>query len=79
MNRRNQYGGVVGFPVWKNNIFGFLSFNQKRESGALNYRRDILTQAERNPANWFLKAPANNTPANRAFIQSVVNRFPRGT
>src|SRR5262249_12825738 len=32
--------------------------------------------SERNPNNWFLQTPANNTPANRAFIQSVIDRFP---
>ncbi|MEO7659619.1 MAG: hypothetical protein ABIV48_08390, partial [Pyrinomonadaceae bacterium] len=31
---------------------------------------------ERNPANWFQVSPANDTPANRAFIQSVFARFP---
>lgn len=76
VNRRNQYGGVVGFPVFKNRLFGFVSFDQKRESGDLNYRRDIFTQSERNPANWFNRTPANDTPQNRAFIQSVVDRFP---
>jgi Carboxypeptidase regulatory-like domain len=76
VNRRNQYGGVVGLPIFKNKFFGFFSFDQKRESGALNFRRDIFTAAERNPANWFLKAPTNNTPGNRAFIQSVIDRFP---
>lgn len=76
VNRRNQYGFVVGFPVLKNRLFGFLSFDQKRESGALNYRRDIFLASERNPANWFLRTPANDTPANRAFIQSVIDRFP---
>jgi hypothetical protein len=76
VNRRNQYGGVAGFPIFKNRLFGFLSFDQKRESGDLNYRRDIFTAAERNPANWFNVNPANDTPINRAFIQSIINRFP---
>ncbi len=79
VNRRNQYGGVVGLPIFKNRFFGFFSFDQKRETGALNYRRDIFTAAERNPANWFTVTPANNTPANVAFIQSVINRFPNVT
>jgi hypothetical protein len=76
VNRRNQYGAILGMPIFKNKLFGFFSFDQKRETGALNYRRDIFTATERNPANWFLKAPTNNTPANRAFIQSVIDRFP---
>jgi hypothetical protein len=75
VNRRNQYGFVTGFPIFKNNLFGFVS-DQKKESGALNYTRDIFTAFERNPANWFATTPANNTPANRAFIQSVIDRFP---
>ncbi|MFN2393281.1 MAG: carboxypeptidase regulatory-like domain-containing protein [Pyrinomonadaceae bacterium] len=76
VNRRNQMGFVVGFPVLKNNLFGFVSADWKRESGALNYTRDLFLASERNPANWFAQTPANNTPANRAFIQSVVDRFP---
>jgi hypothetical protein len=79
VNRRNQYGFVAGFPVFKNKLFGFISFDQKRESGELSFRKDIFTATERDPANWFKKAPLNDTPANRAFIQSVVDRFPNVT
>jgi hypothetical protein len=73
--RRNQFGGVVGFPIWKNKFFAFLSADHLENSGANTYRRDVLTAAERNPANWFTVTPQFDTPANRAFIQSVVDRF----
>ena len=76
VNRRNQYGFVTGFPVIKNNLFGFVSADWKKEGGALNYTRDVFTANERNSANWFATTPANSTPANRAFIQSVIDRFP---
>ncbi|MGI8639277.1 MAG: carboxypeptidase regulatory-like domain-containing protein [Pyrinomonadaceae bacterium] len=76
VNRRNQFGFVTGFPVIKNNLFGFVSADWKKQSGALNYTRDVFTASERNPANWFATTPANNTPENRAFIQSVIDRFP---
>lgn len=76
VNRRNQFGFVTGFPALKNKLFGFVSADWKRESGALNYTRDVFLASERNPANWFATTPANNTPANRAFIQSVIDRFP---
>lgn len=76
VNRRNQFGFVAGFPVIKNNLFGFVSADWKKESGALNYTRDFFLAAERNPANWFAQTPANDTPANRAFMQSVINRYP---
>lgn len=75
VNRRNQFGGVVGFPVWKNNLFGFLSVDEVRNSGDGNFRKDVFTVAEHDPANWFNQTPANNTPGNRAFIQSVLDRF----
>ena len=76
VNRRNQFGFVAGFPVFKNNLFGFISADWKREGGALNYTRDLFLPNERNSANWFANTPANDTPVNRAFIQSVIDRFP---
>lgn len=84
VNRRNQFGGVVGFPIVKNKLFGFLSLDHLENTGALNFARDVFTVAERNPANWFqFAAPAGSppgfgrydTPGNRAFIQSVIDRF----
>lgn len=74
--RRNQYGGVAGFPIFKNRLFGFVSIDRTENSGANTYTRDLPLPFERNPANWFLTTPANNTPANRAFIQSVFARIP---
>jgi hypothetical protein len=73
--RRNQFGFTSGFPVFKNRLFGFVSADHTENKGANNISRDVFTAAERNPANWFLQTPANDTPANRAFIQSVIDRF----
>ncbi len=75
VTRRNQFGFTSGFPVFKNRLFGFVSLDHTENSGANNISRDVFTAAERNPANWFLQTPANDTPANRAFIQSVMDRF----
>lgn len=75
VTRRNQFGFTSGFPVWKNRLFGFVSADHTENTGANNFNRDVFTVAERNPANWFLQTPANDTPANRAYIQSIVSRF----
>jgi outer membrane receptor protein involved in Fe transport len=75
VNRRNQFGFTAGFPIIKNNLFGFVSFDRTENTGANNFTRDVFTLSERDPANWFRVTPANDTPANRAFIQSVVSRF----
>jgi hypothetical protein len=77
VNRRNQFGGVVGFPIWKNKFFGFLSLDHVENSGKANYSRDVFLLSERDPANWFTQpqSAAHDTPENRAFIQSVLDRF----
>ncbi len=72
VNRRNQYGGVVGFPFLENRLFGFLSFDQTRQTGGGTYTRDLLLPNERAPQ----LSAANDTPANRKFIESVIARFP---
>lgn len=73
--RRNQFGFTSGFPLWKDRLFNFSSFDHTENTGANNFNRDVFTLAERNPANWFKQTPANDTPANRAFVQSVIDRF----
>lgn len=76
VNRRNQFGGVVGFPIWKNKLFGFVSIDHLENSGALGFTRDVPTPLERDPASWFQHPThAFDTPGNRAFIQSVMDRF----
>jgi hypothetical protein len=75
VTRRNQFGFTSGFPVFKNRLFGFVSLDHTENSGANNISRDVFTVAERNPASWFLQTPANDTPSNRAFIKSVIDRF----
>jgi hypothetical protein len=76
VNRRNQFGFTAGFPVIKNHLFGFVSLDRTESSGSNVYTRDIFLPSERNPANWFKQTPVNDTPANRAFIESVLARFP---
>src|SRR5215213_6921322 len=75
VTRRNQFGFTSGFPIFRDRLFGFISFDHLENSGANAYNRDVFTLAERNPANWFQQTPANNTPANRAFLQNIIDRF----
>src|SRR5215217_5783818 len=75
VTRRNQFGFTSGFPVIENRLFTFVSLDHTENTGANNISRDVFTLAERDPANWFKQTPANDTPANRAFIQNVIDRF----
>ena len=75
VTRRNQFGFTSGFPLFRDRLFSFISLDHTENSGANAYNRDVFTLAERNPANWFKQTPANDTPANRAFIQNIMDRF----
>jgi outer membrane receptor protein involved in Fe transport len=71
-NQRPSYGGVVGFPIVKNELFGFASFEHGRRSGQGTYVRDIFVPAD-------LSGPrlsrGNDTPANRAWQDAILARF----
>lgn len=75
VNRRNQFGFTTGFPVLKNKLFGFVSADRVEDTGGGNVSRDVFLRSEHNPANWFLQTPQFDTPANRAFITSTLQRF----
>ena len=76
VNRRNQFGFTAGFPIFKNKLFGFVSLDHTENTGANTYTRDVFLASERVPTAWFVQTPTNDTPANRAFITSVLARFP---
>jgi hypothetical protein len=73
VNQRTEYGFTVGFPIAHDRLFAFVSGDKTNRDGNLNYARDFFLPSE-------LAAPrltrGNDTPANRAFIQSVLDRFP---
>lgn len=73
--RRNQFGFTTGFPLLKDRLFSFSSLDHTENTGANNYNRDVFTLEERNPANWFKQTPANDTPSNRAFVKSIIDRY----
>jgi len=71
-NQRHQYGATAGFPILKNRLFGFLSLDRTKFDGSQNYARDMLLPNERTPR----LTRGNDTPANRAWIQSIIDRYP---
>ena len=71
-NQRNQFGGTAGFPIRTDRLFGFVSFDRTKLGGKNNYARDLLLPNERTPR----LTRGNDTPANRAWIQSIIDRYP---
>ncbi|HSN67704.1 MAG TPA: carboxypeptidase-like regulatory domain-containing protein, partial [Thermoanaerobaculia bacterium] len=73
-NVREQYGLTSGFPILRDRLFGFVSYEENRYEGPAFRNVDIFTPAE-------LAMPrltrGNDTPANRAFIEDILSRFPK--
>jgi outer membrane receptor protein involved in Fe transport len=67
----NVFAPGVKKGVTRRNQFGFTSGFPVIK----NHLFGVFTLAERNPANWFQQTPTNDTPSNRAFIKSIIDRF----
>src|SRR5262249_20481531 len=74
-NKRVEYGATPGFPILRNRLFGYANLDRTISNGTNNYVRDLFLASE-------LSAPRltrdNDSPENRAFIDSVLRRFPSG-
>ena len=70
---RNQYGATGGFPIIRNKMFAYGSADYAKEGGEGAYTRDFPLPAEIN-GPWLTRG--NDTPANRAWIQGILARFP---
>ncbi|MBE3132646.1 MAG: carboxypeptidase regulatory-like domain-containing protein, partial [Acidobacteria bacterium] len=73
-NQRNQYGFTLGFPVKKDRLLAFVSFDRTRYQGTQNYARDLVLPDE-------LALPrltrGNDTPENRKWISDILARYPQ--
>jgi len=73
-NQRNQSGGTVGFPIKKDRLFGFVSFDRTSFEGSQNYARDLFLPEEI-AKPWLTRG--NDTPVNRAWITDILSRYPQ--
>ncbi len=72
IRQRSEYGFTVGLPVVRNKLFAFGAVDRTKSDGENNYLRD-LTLATDAAGPWLTRG--NDTPQNRAWIQSVLDRF----
>ncbi|MEK6375240.1 MAG: carboxypeptidase regulatory-like domain-containing protein [Acidobacteriota bacterium] len=70
---RDEYGATLGFPIMRDTLFGYLSFDRTRNGGANTVTRNILNQADLALPRLTL---GNDTPASRAFQNYVIGLFP---
>ncbi|HSN68489.1 MAG TPA: hypothetical protein VLV48_04555, partial [Thermoanaerobaculia bacterium] len=73
-NTREIYGLTSGFPILRDMLFGFLTYEENTYSGQNLRNVDIFTPEE-------LAMPrltrGNDTPENRKFIEDFLARFPK--
>jgi hypothetical protein len=70
VQRRHQFGGTIGGPIIADKMFYYGSYDQVKNGGFRSYSRFVLLPSERTPA------ASVTDPANRAFIQSIIDRIP---
>jgi hypothetical protein len=71
--QRTQSGFAIGFPVIRNRLFGYGNADVTKLDGENAYTREVILPSDIN-VPWLTRG--NDTPANRAFIQSVLDRYP---
>jgi outer membrane receptor protein involved in Fe transport len=72
-NQRDNYGAVVGFPIRRDKLHAFATFDRARQDGSGSYVRDLFLPAEVNGPRL---TRGNDTAANRAFQDNILARFP---
>ncbi len=71
---RNQFGGRIGGPIFKNKTFFFFGYQQTREARGISVNRLVYTAAAKNGVFRFLDGLANtpaNVAANPGLVRSV--------
>lgn len=74
-NHRYQYGGTVGFPIIRDTLFAFFSADAVENKGSVIATRGVFTAADLALPRLTL---GNDTPANRAWQDSILARWPQG-
>ena len=71
-----EFGLTAGFPIIRDRLFGYISGDEVDNAGAFNATKDVFTEADLALPRLTL---GNDTPANRAWQDSIIARFPKVT
>ena len=73
---RREYGATAGFPVIRDRLFGYLNIDQVQDKGQIPTIRGVFLPSDLDPAKRLTLG--NDTPANRAWQDAILARFPAG-
>jgi outer membrane receptor protein involved in Fe transport len=74
-NYRRQYGATLGGPVVRDRVFAFANFDSTEFKGNTIVSRPLILASDMSLPRLTL---GNDTPANRAWQDSILSRFPSG-
>lgn len=73
---RRQFGATAGFPIIRDTLFGYANLDQVQDKGDIPTVRGVFLPSDLDPAKRLTLG--NDTPANRAWQDSIIARFPSG-
>lgn len=74
-NYRREWGATAGFPIVRDKVFGFVNYGTTEFKGNTIVSRPLILASDMALPRLTL---GNDTPANRAFQDSILARFPSG-
>ena len=73
---RRQFGATAGFPIMRDTLFAYLNTDEVQDKGDIATVRGVFLPSDLDPAKRLTLG--NDTPANRAWQDSIIARFPKG-
>jgi hypothetical protein len=73
---RYQYGATAGFPILRDRLFGYANIDRVDDEGTVTQTRGVFLASDLDPSKRLTLG--NDTPANRAWQDAVIARFPQG-
>lgn len=73
---RRQYGVTAGFPIIRDTLFAYANVDQVHDKGNVIMTRGVFLPTDLDPSKRLTLG--NDTPANRAWQDAIIARFPQG-
>lgn len=74
---RRQFGGTIGFPIFRDKLFGYANIDEVQDRGTGTVTRGVFIPSDLDPAKRLTLG--NDTPQNRAFQDKILAYFPNVT
>jgi outer membrane receptor protein involved in Fe transport len=72
---RRQYGATLGFPIMRDMLFAYANIDEVKDKGEIPTVRGVFLPSDLDPTKRLTLG--NDTPANRAWQDSIIARFPK--